>query len=808
MATHILGIRHHGPGSARNVKEFLEQLKPDIVLVEGPPDADAILQWANHAEMQPPVAILAYQTDNIRRSVFYPFAEFSPEWQAIQYARKNNIHVRFMDLPLAHRFAIDKEQEAAEKAAMEKAAAEEGGADSDGEEVNGLPGDETDEGGNVGINNAARFNNRMKYNNAANQQLDNEGGESATTVDAMEATAMQAEVYNGDSLTWLARAAGYDNTDKWWEHMFEHRLANEQVFDAVQEAMKALRDTLPPRNDEEEKLREAYMRKVIRQAEKEMFPEIAVICGAWHVPALVDMPSQKADNELLKGLPKVKVECTWTPWNYNRLSYFSGYGAGIQSPGWYEHIWRHPGDDGTRWMAGVAKLFREQQIDTSVAHVIEAVRLAESLASLRGLPKAGLEELNEATLSVLCNGESILLRLIEEQLIVSNKMGGVPAETPKPPLQLDIEKLQKRLRLPATADWKDYMLDLRKENDLERSIFLHRLQLLGLKWGRKTETSGKGTFKEQWRLQWQPEFSIDIIEKGTWGNTAEEAAAKYVIHQAQETSSLQTVGELLSAAMPAELPQAVTVLIHQLNNLSAASGDVMQLMEVIPSLVNISRYGNVRKTDAALVTDIATGMIARICISLPNACTAVAEDAATAMLELFFKMNDAVSLLQQPDTTSQWQQMLRTIAASMQTAPVIGGYSTRLLADYKLLEGEELVKVFWYAMSNTTEPGNAAAWLEGFLKGSGTLLLVDNNLWGVINSWVSQLEEETFTEVLPLLRRTFANFTAAERRKLGEKAKQGGASGPVMVQQSNDQFNATRAQQGLPVVMQLLGYPS
>ena len=71
---------------------------------------------------------------------------------------------------------------------------------------------------------------------------------------------------------------------------------------------------------------------------------------------------------------------------------------------------RTPGDDGTLWMAHVAGLFRKQQMDTSVAHIIEAVRLAGALASLRGLAKAGLEELNEATLSVLCNGESILLK--------------------------------------------------------------------------------------------------------------------------------------------------------------------------------------------------------------------------------------------------------------------------------------------------------------------------------------------------------------------------------------------------------------
>ena len=106
---HILGIRHHGPGSAKNVKEFLEKVKPDIVLVEGPPEADPLLQWVNHAELKPPVAILVYQPEDPQHSSFYPFAEFSPEWQAISYARKNNIHVRFMDLPMGHHIALEKE---------------------------------------------------------------------------------------------------------------------------------------------------------------------------------------------------------------------------------------------------------------------------------------------------------------------------------------------------------------------------------------------------------------------------------------------------------------------------------------------------------------------------------------------------------------------------------------------------------------------------------------------------------------------------------------------------------------------------
>lgn len=743
MAVHILGIRHHGPGSARNVKAFLETVKPDIVLVEGPPEADGMLQWVSNEGLKPPVALLCYQPDDPQRSVFYPFADFSPEWQAILYARRQKIHVRFMDLPAGNQMLVEKEHRVAKQE------------------------DEPD-----------------------TDHINNDG--------------QSLEQLYKSPISYLSDAAGFADDEKWWEHTFEYRNNNDEVFDAVAEAMQALRESLPQKDKKLELMREAYMRRTIRQAEKEMFHTIAVICGAWHAPALQGKSSQKDDNELLKGLPKVKTECTWIPWTFNRLSFYSGYGAGINSPGWYNHIWQHPHDDGTLWMANVAQLFRKQQMDTSVAHIIEAVRLAGALASLRGLPKVGLEELNEATLSVLCNGESILLKLVQDELIVGHQIGEVPVEIPKPPLQLDIEKQQKKLRLPATADYKDYTLDLRKDTDLDRSIFLHRLQLLGINWGRQQYATGKGTFKEQWRLQWDPGYSVEIIERGNLGNTVSEAASTSVLNQAKEAKELKAIGDLLEKTIPAELPGAIEALISRLNNLAAASADVIELMEVIPGLITVARYGNVRKTDAELVLTIINSIITRVCISLPNACIAIDEDASQKLLELFFKLNDGISLLQDAEISTMWQQTLITIAANKSTSPVIGGYSTRLLHDVRKLEGDQLMQYFSFAMSSATAPVIAAAWLEGFLKGSGTLLLLDQDLWQVIDNWVAGLADDIFMQVLPLLRRTFANFTNPERRKLGEKARSGGGSGHQHAISSTD-FDPERAKQGLPVIMQLLG---
>ena len=95
----LLGIRHHGPGSARAVEAALRADPPDAVLIECPADADGIVALAGHPDMQPPVAMLAYVVDRPERAAFFPYASFCPEWVAIRWALANDVPVRCIDLP-------------------------------------------------------------------------------------------------------------------------------------------------------------------------------------------------------------------------------------------------------------------------------------------------------------------------------------------------------------------------------------------------------------------------------------------------------------------------------------------------------------------------------------------------------------------------------------------------------------------------------------------------------------------------------------------------------------------------------------
>jgi len=131
------------------------------------------------------------------------------------------------------------------------------------------------------------------------------------------------------------------------------------------------------------------------------------VCGAWHAPVLRAELLKKEDQARLKSLKKVATETTWIPWTYERLSFSSGYGAGVLSPAWYELLFAEPRAEVlTHWMVRATRLLRGQDVDASSAHAIEGVRLAGALAApLRGVePFMGLEALGIAFVVVVVGG--------------------------------------------------------------------------------------------------------------------------------------------------------------------------------------------------------------------------------------------------------------------------------------------------------------------------------------------------------------------------------------------------------------------
>src|SRR5579862_8924079 len=108
-------VRHHSPACARMVRRLALDVRPSVILIEGPSDFNDRrneLTLPHHL----PIAIYSYvrRADGARRGAYYPFCVYSPEWQAIRVAVEQGIPWRFIDLPWAEIAAEGGEDESPE----------------------------------------------------------------------------------------------------------------------------------------------------------------------------------------------------------------------------------------------------------------------------------------------------------------------------------------------------------------------------------------------------------------------------------------------------------------------------------------------------------------------------------------------------------------------------------------------------------------------------------------------------------------------------------------------------------------------
>lgn len=751
----IFGIRHHGPGCARALCRALEEWEPDCLLLEGPPEGEGLFAFAREG-MEPPVALLLYARDDPGRAAFYPYAAFSPEWQAVQYAVRKGIPLHCMDLPFAQLLALEKSWEE-----EDARAGAEGGGDATPDADPDVDADAAPDA------------------DAGDSVADAEDGSVCGAADPLPAPENgddAEELLRLDPFQTLGRLAGYEDGEAWWSALVEERRDGTDLFEAVALMMRELREQTPPaqgRRAQREALREAAMRACLRRARKEAHERIAVICGAWHVPALENMPPAKEDAALLKGLPREKVDATWSLWSYVNLAVEDGYAAGVASPAWYEFLWRYgtSPDRTARWLHRAARLLREEGLDCSPAHLIESVRLAEGLAGLRGRSLPGLAELHEALSATVCMGDDLALQLVRRKLFVGEAVGTLPPDAPAAPLQRDIDREGRRLRIPFTAEEKSLVLDLRKPLDAERSVFLHRLDLLEIGFCAVDTVRGRstGTFREAWRLCWTPDVALAVVRAGRRGKDVPQALASLLAERAAEAEPAD-IARLFEKTLYVNLPDLLPPLLRTLEDKSAQSRDCRQLLAAVPPLVDVLRYGGVRQFDRGMVESVLAGLLPRCLPSLPWACANIQTEPARTLGGVIVEAHTALRLLDTGDYFESWLATLLRLVQWRAVHPLLRGLSVRLLLDARRMSAEDVARELACALSLGEEAEHGADWLTGFLENNTLILLHDAVLWQVVDSWLVGLSEDAFLHAAPLLRRIFADAPRAERRALGERA--------------------------------------
>ncbi|MNU33117.1 hypothetical protein D3C71_216750 [compost metagenome] len=771
---HLFGIRHHGPGSAALLKGALDKLDPACVLIEGPSEGDALIPHAALPGMKPPLAMMFYAVEEAQNAVFSPFAEYSPEWVAMQWALERGREVRFIDWPAAVSLAVSKaEKEALTAMAMSEPS--EGEDEADGEEFDA-----------DGVVEEASFAERT------------------------------------DPLDVLAQMAGYSDGESFWNGLIEQSGVGQDplaVFEAIEAAMTEARANhgedaiIGSRHALRDVRREAFMRSHIRDALKKTEGEVAAVVGAWHVGGLRADTTVSDDKAIMRDLPRIKVDSTWAPWTDNRLTFASGYGAGVISPGWYRHLWSlysHGGFEGVEpfaavWQAMTASLLRDEGHPASTASAIEAARLSLGLAAMRGLPIPGLTEMRDASLSVLCGGEEALFEVIERKLYIGDRIGEIDDSVPQMPLAQDFERWCKKSKMKVSEEKTELKLDLRTDIGLVRSTFLHRLRMINVNWGTLVDAeAGKGTFREIWNLEWSPEMSIRLAEALVWGLSIEQAAGAKTVSRADAADSVSDLAELVHGALIADLPEAATACIEKLQAAAVNVSDLTDIIKAVVPLVRVARYGTSRKLPEEELRALITAMAVEINAGVRISSHQLEEDAAAQRTDAMREYDEVLVPFGDEGLVSEWRRQLAMIVDDDGVAAPVAGLSLRRLHDQKIWDEERIAASFSRHIVGET-PQHAGSFLEAFLKGAAEILVQDAALLFIVDEWVSGLDEENFMETLPLMRRAFSEFETSGRRRVLERVSAGRRETAGAVIFADDAVNDESFERALPLLRTILG---
>lgn len=732
-----LPVRHHSPAIAAQVEACIRERKPKVVFIEGPHEAQAMIEFLIDSKTRPPVAIYSSFRDDAavvpggdgplsappRYSAWYPIVSYSPELAAMRAARDIGARTIFMDLP---HYAIERPQPALDE-----------------------PPDP-----NVPVPKTPPSHRRRDL------------GEIAP----------RSNFYRA-----LANAAGYRSWNETWDALFESPRADRTLEELRREVALfcgAVRATVDSESliDDGTLARERFMWKTIREslAEFKLKPSDAlVVCGGFHI--FLD----RNDPEPHPPIPEGALSVTVAPYSYFRISELSGYGAGNRAPRYYEMCFDNNAGGGEQekvvvdYVIDVIKEARRRGERLSPADAIGATQHALMLARLRGRHNPLLDDILDAIVTCCCKGDpkteaTHLFEAIDE-VNIGTRLGRVTDRIGRLPIISDFYEQLDRLELDEVVAREKvctYALDKRQPKDFARSAFLHRLVFLGLEIGsvqREASPFGQSIFKEHWRLKWSPKLEATLIERNLHGDTIETAAT---------TLLAESLGASAHEAGPAcrRLVQAVDMdlprLIAQAEQMTGHSIDhddrFHSLADALTSLMLLERYAAYRSLGKQRLEELIRRCFDRACFAVPEVASVPPEQWDSVIHGLLAL---AEPVVQRPDLDADLFALHVERAAAVSTMPFLRGAFLGVLTEMRRMKPETLsAELTAYARGGIDQQVVAGDFLHGVLRVSRTAILLGaTSLVAAVDELLRTAQNDTFLNTVPRLRAAFETLHERQR---------------------------------------------
>lgn len=717
----FFGVRHLSPAASWHLLKLLDKTKPKCVLIEGPSDADYLIDSIVGRDVKPPIAILAYTSNMPVSTILYPFADYSPEYQAMKWAVKNKAKVRFIDLPTSISISLNKHSHNKD----EEGAGKEG------------------------------------YYEYAH------------------------ELYKD-----LAGLNDEHSFDSYWERNFEHNLNDDVYNEALSLQSSMIRGILEPveyinlpASNAADLVREAYMTSQIQKSLEEYAPEeIAVITGAYHALRMRHETEPMSDDDIEK-LPCRDSKLTLMPYSFYRLSNRSGYGAGNLAPEYFQLMWECMRNNKlnnlpAEYVSKLGRFIRESGGYCSTANVIETVRLSFALTYLKGGSLPTLSDLHDACIAVIGHGDLSEVVTAFAMADIGTAFGSLPDGVSQTPVQDDMNRELKRLKLEKYKTTVAQQLDLNlRENtkvvseeaafiDLNRSTFLHRLEFLSIGFANKLGTSqDKATWRESWKLAWSPEVEIQVVEAVLKGETIELAAAFSLKERLDECKDILQAARLISAAYICKLTDGVDNAVSTLQAIAVDSSNFLSTAKAALELSSLIQYKDIRHIDTTALVPLLMQLFLRSCLILSDAATC--DDKAAADIA------SAISIMQNISEENneivdddEWVKALWDLAMRDDRNSKLSGLAFAVLLERNLITDEFCSKEVSRRLSPGIPADIGAGWFEGMSMRNHQRLLSRIELWRELDAYIQSLDDDEFKRSVVFMRRALGGFSPSEKNSI------------------------------------------
>lgn len=761
-------IRHHSPQCSRQLQQLIQQHQPDIILVEGPSEAQHLLPFMLDSAAKPPLAIYNYVIDNNDQEetnteansdvtslsaaehyrCYVPFSEMSPEWVAIQASKYHGIECEFIDLPYVNRLYLSDNNQ-----------------------------DYCDD------NEAHIYHDKFL---SQNPYIDS-----------------------------LLKQSQSPDFDTWWERHFESNVSN-NTKDADEFFQRLLTLCLLIRNsqettqglDKETLAREQFMAQRIRQ-HTETGKRCLVVCGGFHCLGIFqflstsqeEIPPAESIPQTKKKAP-IKTGTHLITYSLERMNKAADYSAGMPDTGYYHAVWQTMQSDtnGSSNVTNSEKTTVQQAIHSqlsaelvdhlreanqlvSLPDAIEANIMMERLAQLRGYT-AGRKEFREAITACFLkqaqDGSEKHFTQLVNHFLAGEQFGQLPGDLPLSPLIQDFHAQCRQFDLPLIAKKtlpfrqnKESIKTLqiyRKHKHRQLSQLLHQLAFLNSGYAHKKKGPDfiQGTdlnlVREIWQVEWQPEVEAHILECSHYGNTLREASLNKLLltFNTQDSANHDCVIALLHA-LRMGLHQIIKPIADEIAIWFQQASDPCELANSFYYLNMCFQHKHSLTTgNIALLHQLLSAGYQRFCVRMPWLAISNQKQ-SDALVDQMNMMANTIN--SQPtwhcDPILFYDALHELI--NVNPHPAIKGVSLGILCrDQQIPDhqvNQHVSDAFTQAALTVEFCGD---FLRGFFLAARAIFLESPELMEALNQHMMALDEDAFLAALPSLRLAFTSLSPRE----------------------------------------------